>query len=245
MCIDHSIARRLRQERLLAGKTPEELARALRVDTTVFQAYENGELPIPAKHLAAAIAVLGVPLSLFAYEVGRALAIPQREPGPWHMVPRPLNVLGHPCFAQAQPVLKLWESTRGEMGDGLQNAVIAGRLIRRTILLRQSAATSRLFFEHFAGAITIMRPGTALSLVGREVDAAPDRDYMVWMSEAYARTAWDRRLRVESVVADIKTADMDTEIIRARYDRVLIPWQRRGDTFVLCLSLLRRRTVVA
>ena len=78
------------------------------------------------------------------------------------------------------------------------------------------------------------------------MDALPDRDYGIWMAEGYAKTAWEQRPRLEAVLADIGTTDPAAAVIRARYDRVLIPWRGRGgDTFVLCLSLLRKRSVVS
>ena len=246
MRVDFSIARRLRQERLVAGKSREELARALGVEGRVLDAYETGERPIPARHLAAAVAALGVPLSLFAYDIDpHSRAGDAADPGPWHMVPRPPSVLSAESFSQADAVVKLWQSTRGEMTDDLRAALIAGRLIRRTLLTRQAPHSARLTYEHIDAAINMMLPCETLSMVGRDIDALPDRGYGTWGSHGYAKTANAQRPRIESILADIKMTDAAATVVRARYDRVLIPWHRRGDIYVLCLSLLRHRAVVA
>lgn len=165
---DLGIGHRLWQERLVAGKSREELAKLVGIDCSLLQTYETGERPIPARHLVAAITALGVPLSLFTYDIvprGSTISDRETDRGPWYTVPRPLSLLRYPDFAQAQPVLRLWKANRGTMTDDLFQALVAGRVTRRTLLLRQGARRSRLTFEHFDAAINMMRACETLSLV--------------------------------------------------------------------------------
>ena len=144
----------------------------------------------------------------------------------------------------AQPLLKLWKREQGELSAALQRVIVSGAVLRRIILMRQPARSSRVIIDHFGPAITIMRPCEALSLVGREVNDMYDREYGNWAIPGYMETLRTGRLRLESMLADIRATDATT--IRARYDRLLLPWQgKSGDKFVLCASLLRNRSVLS
>jgi transcriptional regulator with XRE-family HTH domain len=66
--VDALIGRRLREARLLAGATPQQLATALGVSAQAVQKYETGARRLTAARLAAAVKFLGVPMSFLFKE---------------------------------------------------------------------------------------------------------------------------------------------------------------------------------
>ena len=63
--VDLSVGGRLRQARLLAGASQEEVGTAIGVSFQAVQKFENGENRLSAGRLAAAAKFLGVPMSFF------------------------------------------------------------------------------------------------------------------------------------------------------------------------------------
>jgi DNA-binding XRE family transcriptional regulator len=59
---------RLRQARLMAGMTRQSLASAIGVAATTLRRYETGARRMPPARLAAAVVLLGLPLSWFFRE---------------------------------------------------------------------------------------------------------------------------------------------------------------------------------
>jgi hypothetical protein len=158
-------------------------------------------------------------------------------------IPRDSRNVNLPTFSLAHPLLKIWKQERGDLSRELLRTMVSGALLRRIILMRRPARSSKILVEHFGAAITIMRPCEALSLSGRLMEDMYDREYGSWIMPAYAATLSAEELRLESMLADIHVTDGTT--IRARYDRLLLPWHNKcGDRFVLCASLLRDRSVL-
>ncbi len=162
---------------------------------------------------------------------------------PRYSVQRSLRNLATPLFAMVRPVVDLWKERRGEFGEEVSGAIVAGGLAHRMVLARQMPRSSRLITEHFGPGIKIYRPCEALLTVGRDLNEMPDRDYGSWGAEAYAETSWARQLRLESVRAFIRTSEERT--LRTRYDRLLMPWRGKGnELFVMCLSIQREVPVI-
>lgn len=63
--VDLSVGSRLRQARLLAGASQEDVGTAIGVSFQAVQKYENGENRLSAGRLAAAAKFLAVPMSFF------------------------------------------------------------------------------------------------------------------------------------------------------------------------------------
>lgn len=156
---------------------------------------------------------------------------------PRYSVQRGLRNLTTPPFAIVRPIVDLWKERRGELGEEVHQAVQRAGLFPRTILARQPAGSSRLITEHFGAGIMVMLPCEHLLIIGRELSQQPDREYGAWMEQAYAETGWARRPRLESVRALVRTSAGAT--LRTRYDRVLLPWQQKGELFIMCLSIQR------
>jgi hypothetical protein len=156
----------------------------------------------------------------------------------WLSAERKLAALNLPAFAKTRPLVDLWTTTRGRLGDDLMQALRASDLMHRAVLVRQVAGTSRLVYEHFGSDIKAMRPCEALKLVGRDIDDVADRAYGGWVAESYSSALRRRRLRLESVRATLQTSEEST--VKVRYDRLLLPWRRSGsDLFVLGISMRR------
>jgi transcriptional regulator with XRE-family HTH domain len=245
----YPMGQRLRRERLVAGKTQEELARALGVDGSRIEGYESGEERISPSHLARMCLVLGVPLSWFAFRsdeyhplndsdfTNRALRFE---------VTRPSQVLSALHYAPVEGLLRAWKDNRGVMTDDVLARIAAEKLVERAIIMRRSKGSSYFQFEYVSTKVPLAPPCELLALVGREPSALPDRDYGEWMADVYARTAAIGSPHVASILADVKTPNMDTRLIRTQHDRVVLPWESRGgDTYVVGVSLLRRREVIA
>jgi transcriptional regulator with XRE-family HTH domain len=74
--IDTLVGKRLREARLLAGASPQQLATVLGVSAPELRKYEAGARRLPAARLAAAVKFLGVPMSsLFKEPPGAGIGL--------------------------------------------------------------------------------------------------------------------------------------------------------------------------
>jgi hypothetical protein len=160
---------------------------------------------------------------------------------PWLAIEKDIRAIaGSPTFGRADPIVRLWQRTRGRLSDDLVYALRQANLLDRSVIARPNAAASRLIIEHFGCGFTgMMEPCKSLALVGRELGAGDyDQRYGAWVSETYARALSERRLHLASIDATFQvSADRS---IRARYDRALIPWMdRSGERLILGISINR------
>jgi transcriptional regulator with XRE-family HTH domain len=240
---DRLIGHRLKQERRLAGKTREELGSALGIGAETIRAYEGGEMRLPPDRLAAATMALGVPMSLLFYpdqDLPNDEAEEETESRQRLAVRRPASVLGRPGYSKILPIVALWQEKHGQLCDDVHRTILGCGMLHRTVLVRQSSASSRLITEHLGMHIKIYRPCESLAAVGQDFEEHhSDREHAVWVAKAYAETLWDGDLRVESVRTFIRASAMST--LGIRYDRVLIPWRssRGTDLIAMALSLQR------
>jgi transcriptional regulator with XRE-family HTH domain len=238
---------RLRRERLIAGKSQENLAIALGADLRTIERYERGEEPVTPSHLRTICLVLGVPLSWFAFQIEAELRASDASEGDAMRfeVARPLQVLSSVRYADVQGLLCAWAENRGVMTRGLVDEIVSDRLVDRAILLRRPCGSSYFRFEYVCPKMPLARPCELLSLVGREPDAMPDRDYGEWMATVFSRVAAGDRPHVAAILAYVKKPSLTTQLTCVQHDRVVLPWTcRSGDTYVIGASLLRRRTVI-
>lgn len=162
----------------------------------------------------------------------------------WLAMERGLAALSLPSFAQLRPLLALWQQSRGRLTEDLTPVLERSGLLQRAVLLRQPPASSRLLVEHFGSGIKILRPCESLLAVGRDFEDMPDRAYGDWAARTYGATLASRRLRFESVRAEIGTSEAAT--IRIRYDRLLMPWRSAGrEALILGVSMRRELSTVA
>lgn len=240
-----TLGRRVHYERLLAGKTQAELGRVLGIAADSVAAFESGRRTVSPRELVGAATLCGVPLAFFCagddQPVSAVIDEPHDRPR-WLAMPRPLTILSGPGFAAVDAVVQLWRETRGALTDEVYEALAAGDVLHRTYLVRPSADRSRLITEYCAPGVAFLLPCESLALVGHDFHEMPDRDYGARMAEAYLATAFAGALRVEAVRAEMRTSAGAT--VLGRYDRVLMPWRRCGDLFVMGISLRRELTII-
>ena len=241
---DRLIGRRLRDERLVAGMASSEFAERLGIDAETLRRHEAGELRLEPPSLVQAASVLGIPLSFFCYGLGDGPA-PSDEGGAsprWHSLPRPPAVLQWPEFARAASLIEVWRDARGVLTDDVLPELAVAHLLGRCFLLRRLPRASRSVFEFCAPGVRFLTPCESLVMVGRDFSELPDRDYGAWVAEAYEAAVDGEGPSVQSIRAEVRTSG--AAIVRARYDRVQLPWRARGDRFVMGLSIARETSIV-
>jgi transcriptional regulator with XRE-family HTH domain len=242
---DLLLGRRLRQERLLAGKSPEALAEAVGIDSGELDGHERGSHRLDARMLVAVASALGLPMSFLFYDEGAATS-PLAADGAlarWLARPRPPAVLESSSFARAAPLIELWRASRGRLSGEVATTLGTTGLLHRAVLARRLPHSSRLVFEHLGAEIRAVHPCESLNLIGRGMEELYDRDYGAWTAARYAEALAGDRVRVAAVRAQIHlSAALATD---GRYDRILLPWRERNDRFVMGVSLRRELKVLA
>jgi hypothetical protein len=167
---------------------------------------------------------------------GLVAGAPSSPRARWVALERDLTSLATRSFARVRPMIELWRARRGQLDEGVFAAVEALGMRDRALLARRLPDSSHLVFEHFGAGISVLTPCESLFAVGRDVEALPDRPYGAWIAQVY-RDALVRSVpRFHSVCATIETSR--AESMRARYDRLLLPWRDRlGADIVLALSV--------
>src|SRR5215470_2308703 len=161
----------------------------------------------------------------------------------WLAVEKKLEALELPAFEKVKPVVELWKVNHGRLSRELIQILRETDLLQRAVLVRKLPQSSRLVYEHFGGGIKMMRPCETLAMIGREAHEVPDKEYGNWVADSYGEALSRRRLRLDGVRATVGTSQSAT--LRVRYDRLLMPWRRGSDLFVLGLSMRRELSTVA
>jgi len=161
----------------------------------------------------------------------------------WLAVEKKLEALELPAFQQVRPVVDLWRTRHGRLSKELYDVLRATDLMQRAVLIRKLPRSSRLVYEHFGGGIKMLRPCETFVMVGRDAHDVPDRDYGSWVAEHYGEALSRRQLRLDGMRAMVSTSQAGT--LRVRYDRLLMPWRRASDLYVLGLSMRRELSTVA
>jgi transcriptional regulator with XRE-family HTH domain len=238
------LGNRLKEERLLAGLSETELGRRIGVEGATVHQYETGERRMNPERLVGVLRALGLPISVFFYPLQSRVSALRAVDRPYRVAAlRPPRLLAESSPPEFRSVMRTWEQSRGLMSRELLAGFIAAPMARRIVLLRQPSGSRRLLVEHFTTAVAALKPCQAISLVGRPLAEMPDGDFGRWLTEGYAETLFDLMPRLEGVLADIRASDEN--MMRSRYDRLLLPWQSRGDRFVLSVSVVRQRHVIS
>ncbi|HKX07407.1 MAG TPA: hypothetical protein VJN67_04405 [Stellaceae bacterium] len=161
----------------------------------------------------------------------------------WLAAEKKLDALDRPAFRQARLVVEFWKSNRGRLSDELYDVLRATDLLERAVLVRKLPRSTRLVYQHFGGGIKMMRPCETFSMIGRDAHDVPDGEYGAWVADHYAEALQRRRLRLDGMRAVVGTSLSAT--LRVRYDRLLVPWRRGADQYVLGLSMRRELSTVA
>jgi hypothetical protein len=154
---------------------------------------------------------------------------------------RAVGDLAHASLALYRPFVERWRSLRGRLDDEWLTDLRNNHSSLKLVLVRKSGG--RHLYDHFGRAIGIMRVCETLGMIGREVADLPDQEYGAFAEEGYGDVLLTRDLRLEAVRSPIKTSE--GVILRARYDRLLLPWiGNGGDEWVMGMTILRERSVV-
>lgn len=165
---------------------------------------------------------------------------------PWLAIEQSSQIITvSPTFDRVAPIVRLWRQTRGRAPENLPDLLRESGLLARSVVARPRGDSSHLTIEHFGtGFNRAMKPCEGLLQVGRNLDDVLDRGYAGWVAESYAHALAERRLRLETCDATFRTGEATS--IRARYDRVLIPWTGKSrDLLILGISIRRSVTPVA
>lgn len=165
---------------------------------------------------------------------------------PWLAIEQSSQIMTtSPNFHRVTPIIRLWQETRGRTPENLPDMLCDSGLFARSVVARPRGNCSRLVIDHFGtGFNRAMNPCDGLLQVGRDLDDVLDRDYASWVAESYARALAERRLRFEACDATFRTSEATS--IRARYDRVLIPWAGKSkDLLIVGISIRRSVTSVS
>lgn len=234
---DRRVGRNAWRERVLAGKSREEISAVLGIGVEAVCRYERGDARIAPRELAALARLLGVPLSFLCLRDGQE-ATAKDASMRWIAAPRPLSSLTAPGFPEAGALLDQWRAAKGELTRELRYAASAGAIGRRLILVRSPARRSTLLTEHFGSGIAIMRPCESFCILESEfADHHRDAAYAAWVADAYAETLSRREPRLESVRAFIRMGPAASLLVR--YDRLIIPWRAGTDRLAMALSMRR------
>ena len=163
---------------------------------------------------------------------------------PWLSVPRDIASLDMPNYQRFAPLVRLWRDHRGSFSEDLEHMLKSSELLRHSVLARQRSSSSSLTIEHYGSGSVMLRPCEGLLAVGRELRELPDRSYGEWIANGYSRAISDQEIKLENVRAQYRTSQERT--VRARYDRILLPWRARGgESFVLSVMANRKILMVA
>ena len=162
---------------------------------------------------------------------------------PWIATRLSLDTLLQPRLASLQPILSLWESSRGRLPEDFDQRIAAAGHQPRTILLRRKPRSKRLLHERVPIGSQMMKPAQWLDLLGRDLEELPDPAYGAWAHRAYTEVMATGRPQLDSVRATTRSSDGAK--LRMRYDRLIMPWRAsRSDLFVGTVSVRRELTIM-
>lgn len=158
---------------------------------------------------------------------------------------RPLGHVGRPRYARFAPLLSLWHARHGRLPGDLAKEVLRCGVQARSSLLRNPTGSGRLIFEHMGSGYSFFGDAClSLLLIGRDIEALPDRGLAEWAAPSYHECLADEKPRLQVVSAVVEQPRGDR--YWSYYDRLLLPWRNRDGTgFILSVSEVRRRVLAA
>ncbi|HEV2546639.1 MAG TPA: hypothetical protein VGU20_04830 [Stellaceae bacterium] len=156
---------------------------------------------------------------------------------PWIATRLDLDALAQPRLASLQPLVSLWESSRGRLPEQFDRHVVAAGHQPRTILLRQESESKRFIFERVPSDLRMLEPDQWLKFLGRDLEELPDQKYGAWAHRAYTEVLAKGQPQLDSVRGT--TRESRGGALRIRYDRLVIPWTAGSDQFVSTVTIRR------
>jgi len=136
---------------------------------------------------------------------------------------------------------RAWGKAHGQLSVTELNRE-AGNVNNRRTLLR--VRREQLETSAVSDAVRAYLPCERMSMLGRDVEEQPDGIYGEWLASAYRELAQDDvepgLHTVEAVVSSV-----NGKSVRARYERLLLPWRSPGgDRWITSQPILRMRRVI-
>jgi len=138
--------------------------------------------------------------------------------------------------------LASWARARGRIGKEELDSEI-GTVNGDRTLLRVKRDES-LPMEALSQTIAAYPPCERLSLLGKDIDQQPDSDFGAWISGPYRSFVREEAPSLQLLEVAIPSPSLGTTT-RARYERLLLPWQSPGgDKWITSNALVRMQRLV-
>jgi hypothetical protein len=138
--------------------------------------------------------------------------------------------------------LAFWGRARGRIGHADLDREI-GSVTNPRMLLRAQPG-GRLQMDALTSVLGANPPCERMQLLGRDIDDQPDGRYGAWISEPYRVFMHEDEPSLQLVEVAIPSRS-SRQVVRARYERLLLPWQTAGgEKWITTNALVRMRRVV-
>jgi hypothetical protein len=138
---------------------------------------------------------------------------------------------------------RTWTKARGKLSVAdlkRESGEVNGK---RTLLRIQR--DDRLETNAVSDVVGAYLPCQRMTMLGREIEDQPDAVYGEWLASAYRTLAQDTKPEAGLQLVEAVVTGSGGRMIRARYERLLLPWRSAGgDRWITSQPLLRIRHVV-
>jgi hypothetical protein len=143
-----------------------------------------------------------------------------------------------------QDAWRVWTKARGKLSVADLKRE-SGDVNGKRMLLRIQG-DDRLETNAVSDVIGAYLPCQRMTMLGRQIEDQPDTVYGEWLATAYRTLAQDTKPEAGLQLVEAVVAGADGRLIRARYERLLLPWRSPGgDRWITSQPLLRMRHVAA
>ncbi|HVJ52773.1 MAG TPA: hypothetical protein VM689_09940 [Aliidongia sp.] len=154
-----------------------------------------------------------------------------------------LERLDGPGRTSLQWALAAWARARGKINRRVLDREI-GSVAGPRMLLRVQPG-ERLQMDALTRTIDAYPPCERLQLIGRDIDEQPDSQFGSWIAGPYRAFIREEEPSLQLLEVAIPSRSSG-RIFRARYERLLLPWQTPGgDRWISANALVRVRRVVS
>ena len=153
-----------------------------------------------------------------------------------------LERLEGPRRVGLRKALASWARARGRIGKDELNREIGSVNGDRSLV--RVERDDRLPMQALSRAIGSYPPCERLSLLGKDIDEQPDSAFGAWLSGPYRSFIREERPSLQLLEVAITSSSLGTTT-RARYERLLLPWQSPdGEKWISSNPLIRMQRSV-
>ncbi len=152
-------------------------------------------------------------------------------------VRRPIEEIDRVASGRLAIVLQRWAEAHAILHPELVDQLIRDKRLERFLVVRREPHTQKMVFDFASDGY-----GTAKYwgkfVIGQDVEALPDREYGRRLAQTYHAVDDEDEPRLDCV--DVTLHLSETEIHRACYERLVLPWlSPAGDRLIMSTSILR------